>query len=104
MSKNLKVLSVRDLAGLWGMHPHTISRGLSGQLRIDLPPAFKIGGEWRFREDDVEEHLNRLSGRSAAQTGARATNATAGVLTTTTKRKPGRPRKSAITLMRGAGA
>ena len=100
MSKNLNVLSIRDLARLWGMHPHTISRGLNGQLKIDLPPAFKIGGQWRFREDDVEEHLNRLSGRvSTDQKAFEPDQAISEV-----RRKPGRPRKAIALSAMGSAA
>ena len=102
MSKILKLLSPRDLACLWQMHPHTISRALCGQLTIDLPPDFKIGGQWRFREDDVEEHLNRLSGRPTAQTSAGTAAVATDVPPNFTKRKPGRPRKLAPAFKQGA--
>lgn len=57
---------------------------------MDLPPAFKIGGQWRFREDDVDAHIDRLSGRVPLETISPQPQTD-----TTTKpiRSRGRPRK-----------
>ena len=60
----LKLLTPIDVARVYALHPHTVSKFLCGAIKMDLPKAFKVGGQWRFREDDVKSHIDRLSGRA----------------------------------------
>ena len=64
MSTHTRLLVPKEVAARYALHPATVSKHLCGAIQIDLPPAFKIGGQWRFREDDVDAHIDRLSGRS----------------------------------------
>ena len=59
-----RLLVPKEVAARYALHPATVSKYLCGAIEIDLPPAFKIGGQWRFREDDVDAHIDRLSGRA----------------------------------------
>ena len=63
MSTHTRLLVPKEVAARYALHPATVSKHLCGAIEIDLPPAFKIGGQWRFREDDVDAHIDRLSGR-----------------------------------------
>lgn len=54
---------------------------------MNLPAAFKVGGQWRFREDDVDAHIDRLSGRGQPD---------AAVEMFLAAKKAGRPRKAAL--------
>lgn len=56
---NVEVVSSRLL-----MHPHTMLRALNGQIEIQIPPGFKVGGRWRFRSDDVDQFIDQISGRA----------------------------------------
>ena len=92
MSTHTILLTPRELAVRYKLHPHTVSKHLCGAIQMDLPPAFKVGGQWRFREDDVDAHIDRLSGRAPLEP-------TAPQPQTATQTKPirsrGRPRKVA---------
>lgn len=54
MSAQEAAVTVTDIATLLRKHPSTIYRLVnSGDI-----PGFKVGGEWRFFESKVLEHLN----------------------------------------------
>jgi excisionase family DNA binding protein len=48
--ENGRIMTVRELADLFRVHPTTIYRQLkNGQL-----PAFKVGSEWRFDIESID--------------------------------------------------
>jgi excisionase family DNA binding protein len=48
-----EVLTVREVAGLFRIHPTTVSRMCKrGEL-----PAFRVGSDWRFTRGSIEEWL-----------------------------------------------
>ena len=49
MKKPMEVYTVDEVADALKLHPYTIRR-LSREKKI---PAFKFGGQWRFRKDDI---------------------------------------------------
>ena len=84
MHTHTKPLTPKDVAERFALHHHTVSRYLCGAIQMNLPPAFKVGGQWRFREDDVDAHIDKLSGRSIDALPAPVQERTG---------KAGRPRK-----------
>ena len=50
MKKPIEVYTVDEVANALKLHPYTIRR-LSREKKI---PAFKFGGQWRFRKDEIE--------------------------------------------------
>ena len=97
MRSHTRLMTPREVAARFALHPHTVSRALCGALELDMPPAFKVGGQWRFREDDVDAHIDKLSGRASAGIPSAPQ-----VQTTAATRGPGRPRKIAPTFLGGA--
>ena len=92
VSTHTRLLIPREVATRYALHPATVSKHLCGAIEIDLPPAFKVGGQWRFREDDVDAHIDRLSGRAPLEpTGPQPQTA----IQTKPIRGRGRPRKVA---------
>ncbi len=63
MSKSMEVYTVDGVADNLKLHPYTIRR-LSREKKI---PAFKFGGQWRYRIDEIEK-------RSKAYTFANENN------------------------------
>lgn len=55
LQKPVKYLGVEELASLLGVSTATIYRMRS--LGEDLPPAFKIGSQVRWRQEVVEEWI-----------------------------------------------
>jgi len=51
MKKPMEVYTVDEVADALKLHPYTIRR-LSREKKI---PAFKFGGQWRFRKDDIDQ-------------------------------------------------
>lgn len=88
MLTSTQLLSPRDVAKRLALHPHTVSRGLCGQIEIDLPPAFRLGSRWRFRQDEVEKFIDKLSGKTVPVQLQK--------MEVEVKRKAGRPRASAL--------
>lgn len=99
MHTHTKLLTPREVAARFALHPHTVSRALCGAITIDLPMAFKVGGQWRFREDDVDAHIDKLSGRGPAVNGQQQPLPAA-----PERRKAGRPRKQPISGSKEGGA
>jgi len=94
-----KLLTAEQVAARLALHPHTVLRALNGQIKLQIPRGFKLGGRWRFRDDDVEKFLDEMSGR-ARETGETAPAPAVpaqgtGTVTVKVKRGPGRPRKVA---------
>lgn len=89
------LLTAEQVANTLSIHPHTVLRALAGQIKIPLPPGFKLGGRWRFRQDDVCKFIDDLSGRATPSRQAEADKPTKSFS------RPGRPRKLARAL-RGA--
>ena len=50
MKKPMEVYTVEEVAEALKLHPYTIRR-LSREKKI---PAFKFGGQWRFRKSEIE--------------------------------------------------
>lgn len=51
-----EILDAKEVAALLKLHPRTVSNMAD---RGDLP-GFKLGGKWRFRKADIEDHIQRL--------------------------------------------
>lgn len=51
MKKAMEVYTVDEVADALKLHPYTIRR-LSREKKI---PAFKFGGQWRYRIDEIEK-------------------------------------------------
>lgn len=86
----VRLLTPIDVARCYALHPHTVSKYLCGAIQMDLPKAFKVGGQWRFREDDVRQHIDKLSGRSSLEPTAQQSQAATQIQPI---RSRGRPRK-----------
>ncbi len=43
--------SVEEIAQYLKLHPYTVRR-LAREKKI---PAFRVGGQWRFRKDDIDK-------------------------------------------------
>ena len=98
----LRLLTPTDVARCYSLHPHTVSKYLCGAIEMDLPKAFKVGGQWRFREDDVRQHIDKLSGRAPLE--STSPKPLAETQTKQTKGR-GRPRKTPLaTLAHSGGA
>ena len=51
MKKAMQVYTVDEVADALKLHPYTIRR-LSREKKI---PAFKFGGQWRYRKDEIDK-------------------------------------------------
>jgi len=51
MKKTMEVYTVDEVADALKLHPYTIRR-LSREKKI---PAFKFGGQWRYRKDEIDK-------------------------------------------------
>ena len=51
MKKPMEVYTVDEVADALKLHPYTIRR-LSREKKI---PAFKFGGQWRYRIDEIDK-------------------------------------------------
>jgi len=51
MKELIKAFTVEEIAEYLRLHPYTIRRlARSGKI-----PAFRAGGQWRFRKDDIDQ-------------------------------------------------
>jgi len=50
MKKPMDVYTVDEVADALKLHPYTIRR-LSREKKV---PAFKFGGQWRYRKDEID--------------------------------------------------
>jgi len=51
MGRFPEIFSAEEVAKQFKLHPYTVRR-LARKKKI---PAFKFGGQWRFREEDLNE-------------------------------------------------
>ena len=57
MQAAMEKLTPNEISQILKLHPFTVTRlAREGKL-----PAFKVGGSWRFRKDQFEEWINRLT-------------------------------------------
>jgi excisionase family DNA binding protein len=55
MRKFIETFTVDEVAKALKLHPYTIRR----LCRDGKIPAFKFGGQWRFKKEDIEKWANR---------------------------------------------
>jgi len=51
MKELIKAFTVEEIAEHLRLHPYTIRR----LARAGKIPAFRAGGQWRFRKDDIDQ-------------------------------------------------
>ncbi|KJJ83337.1 Excisionase/Xis, DNA-binding domain protein [Candidatus Omnitrophus magneticus] len=51
MKELVKAFNAEEIAEYLRLHPYTIRR-LAREKKI---PAFRAGGQWRFRKDDIDQ-------------------------------------------------
>jgi len=51
MKELVKAFTAEEIAEYLRLHPYTIRR-LAREKKI---PAFRVGGQWRFRKDDIDQ-------------------------------------------------
>ena len=59
------ILDADDVAEMLRVHPRTVKR-LAGQ---GVLPGFKVGGQWRFRREAIEEYVKRQEQHSGETKG-----------------------------------
>lgn len=59
MKKLIETFTVDEVAKAVKLHPYTIRR----LCRDGKIPAFKFGGQWRFKKEDIEKWANRRTGK-----------------------------------------
>ena len=57
MEAVIETLTPHEISKILKLHPFTVTR-LAREGKI---PAFKVGGVWRFRRDQFEQWINRLT-------------------------------------------
>ena len=55
MERWIEAYTVEEVAQALKLHPYTVRR-LSREKKI---PAFKFGGQWRFKKQNIEKWVNR---------------------------------------------
>ena len=58
MEKQAKFYTAEEIAEVLRLHPYTIRR-LSREKKI---PAFKFGGQWRYRKDEIDKWSKNSKG------------------------------------------
>ena len=58
MGKQAKFYTAEEIAEVLRLHPYTIRR-LSREKKI---PAFKFGGQWRYRKDEIDKWSKNSKG------------------------------------------
>jgi len=51
MEEKIEFYTAEEVAKVLRLHPYTVRR-LCREKRV---PAFKFGGQWRFRKDDIDK-------------------------------------------------
>ena len=51
MSKKENIFTAEEVAEYLRIHPYTVRR----LVRTGKLPGFKVGGQWRFRKDDIDQ-------------------------------------------------
>ena len=49
------ILDADEVGKLLKVHPRTVKR----LAKQNVLPAFKVGGQWRFRKEAIEEYIRR---------------------------------------------
>ncbi|HEX6478474.1 MAG TPA: helix-turn-helix domain-containing protein [Ktedonobacteraceae bacterium] len=50
-----EILDAEEVARLLRVHPRTV-KSLASQRKL---PGFKVGGQWRFRREAIEEYIRK---------------------------------------------
>lgn len=58
-----EILEVRDVGKMLHIHPRTVMR-LANQGEI---PGFKVGGQWRFRREAINEYIRKQEQQAGEQ-------------------------------------
>ena len=65
-----RMLKTREVAEILGLSKQTVTK----MARKKVLPAYRIGGEWRFRKEEVDKWLearkNEGGGNDGSKTGA----------------------------------
>ena len=69
MRKQAKFYTAEEIAKVLRLHPYTVRR-LSREKKI---PAFKFGGQWRFRKDEIEKWSKAYSRQQSWKIGGTVT-------------------------------
>jgi excisionase family DNA binding protein len=72
-----QIMTVKDVAAYLRVHPTTIYR----LLRQGGLPAFRVGADWRFRQDDIMAWASGQSGKATENISSRGRPARAGAPT-----------------------
>lgn len=56
MTSILNTYTVDEVAKAFKLNPYTVRR----LVREGKIPAFKIGGQWRFRKDEIDRFIKNL--------------------------------------------
>ncbi len=56
MEENIEVYTVEEVAKVLRLHPYTVRR-LCREKRV---PAFKFGGQWRFKKEDIDLLIKKV--------------------------------------------
>jgi len=99
ISRQQPLWSARQLAVLLGVHHLTLLKKVQDRRgTFEIPEGgFKLGRLWRWRDEDVQTYLLKMSGASMASPTPQEI-----IPTKTAVRKPGRPRASALLNAGGA--
>ncbi len=57
------ILDAEQVAGMLKVHPRTVKRLASQHIL----PGFKVGGQWRFRREAIEEYIREQEQQSKQQ-------------------------------------
>jgi excisionase family DNA binding protein len=60
MGRIPETYTVEEVAKALKIHPYTVRR----LVREGKIPAFKVGGQWRFRKDDIDKWFKNLKGKA----------------------------------------
>lgn len=58
MKKVIETYTVEEVASSLKLHPYTVRR-LAREKKI---PAFRVGGQWRFRKDEIDKWSKKEAG------------------------------------------
>jgi len=58
MSDLIETYTVEEVAHALKVHPYTVRR-LSREGKI---PAFKFGGQWRYKKEDIDQLIKKSKG------------------------------------------
>jgi excisionase family DNA binding protein len=58
MKELVKAFTAEEIAEYLRLHPYTVRR----LARTKKIPAFRVGGQWRFRKDEIDKWSKSKSG------------------------------------------